>query len=706
MNKFKKQLTLLFILSTFSLKICLEEKSFNYSEENFELSKEIINILEREHFIKKSFSSIKVDAFELFLERLDPSKSIFLDREVRNFLEAIENYPLEKKSLYTNLELKKIPRSFDDLDKSLKLAFEAFGIFQDRYQQRHDFQTQLLGDIKTLNLRQTKKILKDRSEAPQPRNLQQLQDLWESSLVNDVINLNLNGNDLEEIKNKLSKRFATSLNYFKKTKQEDIFDIYINSVTSIYGPHSSYMSPKRTEDFDIDMKLSLEGIGALLSSDGLYTTVQSLVAGGPAENSNKLNAKDKIVGVGQEDDEEITDVIGWRIDDVVELIRGPKDTVVKLEIIPSSSLDESHTKVIEITRNLVKLEDLAAKKNILSITREGKEYKIGVIELPAFYMDFDAYKRREYDYKSSSKDVRKLINSLKRENIDGLILDLRNNGGGSLFEANSLAHIFLGGGTTVQVKTAKGSVHELGDRRGFQIYDDPLLILVNKFSASASEILAGAVQDYRRGLVVGTDTFGKGTVQKVETLSSGQIKFTESKFYRVSGGSTQNKGISPDINLPSPIDVEEIGEHKYLGALVHDNIRKTKFKDFDRIGSSKELLTLKHKERMSQSSIFKNLKEKKSWRAIQDNNIWVSLNIDKRKVNKERAEQELLSLENELRREMGLETFQNYKEFVEREKDPEVIDIDEAILKESANILADFIEYSFQPVVVSIESTG
>ena len=466
------------------------------------------------------------------------------------------------------------------------------------------------------------------------------------------------------------------------------------------------MSPKRTEDFDIDMKLSLEGIGALLSSDGLYTTVQSLVAGGPAENSNKLNAKDKIVGVGQEDDEEITDVIGWRIDDVVELIRGPKDTVVKLEIIPSSSLDESHTKVIEITRNLVKLEDLAAKKNILSITREGKEYKIGVIELPAFYMDFDAYNRREYDYKSSSKDVRKLINSLKRENIDGLILDLRNNGGGSLFEANSLAHIFLGGGTTVQVKTAKGSVHELGDRRGFQIYDDPLLILVNKFSAAASEILAGAVQDYRRGLVVGTDTFGKGTVQKVETLSSGQIKFTESKFYRVSGGSTQNKGISPDINLPSPIDVEEIGEHKYLGALVHDNIRKTKFKDFDRIGSSKELHTLKHKERMSQSSIFKNLKEKKSWRAIQDNNIWVSLNIDKRKVNKERAEQELLSLENELRREMGLETFQNYKEFVEREKDPEVIDIDEAILKESANILADFIEYSFQPVVVSIESTG
>jgi len=707
MNKLKKQLLLLFILSTFPLKICLEERSFNYSEENFELSKEIINILEGEHFIKKSFSTIKVDAFELFLERLDPSKSIFLDREVRNFLETLENYPLEKKSLYINSEIKKITtNSFDDLDISLKLAFEAFRVFQERYQQRHDFQTTLLGDIGNLNLRQSKKILKDRSEAQPPRNMQQLRELWESSLVNDVINLNLNGNELDEIKDKLSKRFSTSLNYFKKTQQEDVFDIYINSVASIYGPHSSYMSPKRTEDFDIDMKLSLEGIGALLSSDGLYTSVQSLVAGGPAESSNKLHAKDKIVGVGQEDDEEITDVIGWRIDDVVELIRGPKDTIVKLEIIPSSSLDESHTKIIEITRNLVKLEDMAAKKNILTISREDREYKIGVIELPAFYMDFDAYKRREYDYKSSSKDVRKLINSLKRDNIDGLILDLRNNGGGSLFEANSLAHTFLGGGTTVQVKNAKGNVHELGDRRGFQIYDDPLLILVNKFSASASEILAGAIQDYRRGLVVGTDTFGKGTVQKVETLSLGQIKFTESKFYRVSGGSTQNKGVSPDIYLPSPIDVEEIGEHKYLGALIHDNIKKTKFKDFDRIGSSKKLLELKKEERMAQSSIFKNLIEKKSWRAMQDKNIWISLNIDKRRNKKEQSEQELLSLENELRRELGLETFQTYKEFVEREEDAQIIDIDEEILKESANILADFIEYSFQPIVVSIESTG
>ncbi len=707
MNKLKKLLTLLFILSTFSPKIFLEEKFFISSEENFELSKEIINILETEHFIKKKFSSIKIDAFELFLERLDPNKSIFLEREIRSFLETLGNYPSESISIKKSSQISEIQTErFDDLDMSLKLAFEAFAIFQDRYQKRHDFQTNLLGDIGNLDLRQTKKILKDRTKAPAPRNLQQLEDLWESSLVNDVINLNLNGNDLDETKIKLNKRFASSLNYFNKTKQEDLFDIYINSVTSIYGPHSSYMSPKRSEDFDIEMRLSLEGIGALLSSDGLYTSVQSLITGGPAENSKKLNPKDKIVGVGQEEDNEITDVIGWRLDDVVELIRGPKDTIVRLEIIPSSSLDESHTKIIEITRNLVKLEDQAAKKNILSVTREEKEYKIGVIELPAFYMDFDAYKRREYDYKSSSKDVRKLINSLKQEDIDGLVLDLRNNGGGSLFEANSLAHIFLGGGTTVQVKTAKGNVHELGDRRGFQIYDDPLLILVNKFSASASEILAGAIQDYRRGLVVGTDTFGKGTVQKVENLTFGQIKFTESKFYRVSGGSTQNKGVSPDIYLPSPVDVEDIGEHKYIGALLHDNIKKTKFKDFDRIGSSTELLILKHKERMNQSSVFKNLKEKKSWRKMQDENIWISLNIDKRKNKKEQSEQEILLLENQLRTELGLDTFHTYKEFLEREEDPRMIDIDEEILKESANILADFIDYSFQPVVVSLDSTS
>ena len=286
------------------------------------------------------------------------------------------------------------------------------------------------------------------------------------------------------------------------------------------------MSPRRTEDFDIGMSLSLEGIGALLSTDGLYTTISSLVPGGPAEKSDKLKPNDRIVGVAQETEDEITDVIGWRIDDVVQLIRGPKDTEVKLEIIPSTSLDESQTKIITLTRNVVKLEDQAAEKRIINIKNADSEFKLGVVELPAFYMDFNAYQRREYDFRSSSKDVKNLIRTMKNNDIDGLIIDLRNNGGGSLLEANALAQLFLGAGPKVQVKTSSGSIHGLGERRGFQFYDGPLAILVNRFSASASEILAGAIQDYERGLVLGTDTFGKGTVQRVQSLSLGQIKFT------------------------------------------------------------------------------------------------------------------------------------------------------------------------------------
>ena len=238
----------------------------------------------------------------------------------------------------------------------------------------------------------------------------------------------------------------------------------------------------------------------------MYTTISSLIPGGPAEKSNKLKPNDRIVGVAQETEDVITDVIGWRIDDVVQLIRGPKNTEVKLEVIPATSLDESQTKIITLTRNFVKLEDQAAQKRIINIKKSDSEYKLGVVELPAFYMDFDAYQRREYDFKSSSKDVKDLIRAMKNNNIDGLIIDLRNNGGGSLLEANALAHLFLGAGTKVQVKTSSGSIHGLGERRGFQFYDGPLVILVNRFSASASEILAGAIQDYERGLILGTDT--------------------------------------------------------------------------------------------------------------------------------------------------------------------------------------------------------
>ena len=676
-----KFLLLLFCSQLLLSGLLAETEEYFFNDDHVKLTNEIIEILEKHHFTKKKYLSIKTEALDSFLDRLDPSRSVFLEKEVNSFTANDLNAEI------------------NDQHASLEQAFKIFELYRSRYVERYQLQKSLLSEIETLDLRQNRKILKDRTESDRKETIEDLMRLWEDLLINDVIQLNLSGNDLNETKNKLTKRIDNQFNFFERTKSEDVIDLYINSIALTYGPHTTYMSPKRTEDFDIDMSLSLEGIGALLSNDGLYTTISSLVPGGPAEKSNKLKPNDRIVGVAQETEDVITDVIGWRIDDVVQLIRGPKNTEVKLEVIPATSLDESQTKIITLTRNFVKLEDQAAQKRIINIKKPDSEYKLGVIELPAFYMDFDAYQRREYDFRSSSKDVKDLIRGMKNNDIDGLIIDLRNNGGGSLLEANALAHLFLGAGTKVQVKTSSGSIHGLGERRGFQFYDGPLAILVNRFSASASEILAGAIQDYERGLILGTDTFGKGTVQRVQALSSGQIKFTESKFYRVSGKSTQSKGISPDIYLPSPINTEEFGENKLPGALEYDSIAKTRVRDFNRLNTSTSLLSSEHEIRINDSVLFKHHKKLKAWRKAQQEEKFLELNIDNRKAEKENKEAELLTMENDLRKEIGLNTFESYQAFLDREEIKEEPDIDEEILLEAANILSDFIEYSYKPVI-------
>ena len=681
MTRLIKFLLLLFCSQLLLSGLLAETEEYFFNDDHVKLTNEIIEILEKHHFTKKKYLSIKTEALDSFLDRLDPSRSVFLEKEVNSF--AANDLDAE----------------INDQHASLEQAFKIFELYRSRYVERYQLQKSLLSEIETLDLRQNRKILKDRTESDRKETIEDLMRLWEDLLINDVIQLNLSGNDLNETKNKLTKRIDNQFNFFERTKSEDVIDLYINSIALTYGPHTTYMSPKRTEDFDIDMSLSLEGIGALLSNDGLYTTIASLVPGGPAEKSNKLKPNDRIVGVAQETEDVITDVIGWRIDDVVQLIRGPKNTEVKLEVIPATSLDESQTKIITLTRNFVKLEDQAAQKRIINIKKSDSEYKLGVVELPAFYMDFDAYQRREYDFRSSSKDVKDLIRGMKNNDIDGLIIDLRNNGGGSLLEANALAHLFLGAGTKVQVKTSSGSIHGLGERRGFQFYDGPLAILVNRFSASASEILAGAIQDYERGLILGTDTFGKGTVQRVQALSSGQIKFTESKFYRVSGKSTQSKGISPDIYLPSPINTEEFGENKLPGALEYDSIAKTRVRDFNRLNTSTSLLSSEHEIRINDSVLFKHHKKLKAWRKAQQEEKFLELNIDNRKTEKENKESELLTMENDLRKKIGLNTFESYQAFLDREEIKEEPDIDEEILLEAANILSDFIEYSYKPVI-------
>ena len=658
----------------------LDLSTFYYTKDQVALAKEVITILENDHFLKKSFDSIQNEAFELYLERLDPNKNIFLANEIQKFKEDIKN---------------KL-----DIKDNLEIAYLAFKTYAERYQMRFDIQIEFLNNISDQDIRSSKRIVRDRSKADSLNVIEELRTLWKDLILNDVIQLMLSGNSLEDSAKKTLKRIKNQLNYFKQTRNEDVFNIYINSISSIYGPHTSYMSPKNSEDFDINMSLSLEGIGALLSPDGPYTSISSLIPGGPAEKSGLLKPKDKIIGVGQDDDKEIVDVVGWRLDDVVELIRGPKNSKVRLEIIPGTSLDDSETKEIEIIRSLVKLEDQAAEKKVINVERGYKTFKIGVIELPAFYFDFEAYQKRDYSYRSSSKDVKKLLRELNNDDIEGLILDLRNNGGGSLYEANALAHLFIGRGTTVQVKDSKGNIQGLGERWGYQFFDKPLLVLVNKFSASASEILAGAIQDYNRGIIVGTDTFGKGTVQRVDMLSAGQLKFTESKFYRVSGSSTQNKGVNPDIKIPASFDIDEIGESKLDRALEHDSIPTAYYRNFNRVGSYIDLLKEKSNERISNSLFFQSMDTRKEWRKANDI-TFLDLHIDKRKKVKEGIENFVLLEENELRRMLELPTYENYQDFLDRDEDPDSLNIDFNVLDEAANILSDLIEIKSEPLLAS-----
>ena len=658
----------------------LDLNTFYYTKDQVALAKEVITILENDHFLKKSFDSIQNEAFELYLERLDPNKNIFLANEIQKFKEDIKN---------------KL-----DIKDNLEIAYLAFKTYAERYQMRFDIQIEFLNNISDQDIRSSKRIVRDRSKVDSLNVIEELRTLWKDLILNDVIQLMLSGNSLEDSAEKTLKRIKNQLNYFKQTRNEDVFNIYINSISSIYGPHTSYMSPKNSEDFDINMSLSLEGIGALLSPDGPYTSISSLIPGGPAEKSGLLKPKDKIIGVGQDDDKEIVDVVGWRLDDVVELIRGPKNSKVRLEIIPGTSLDDSETKEIEIIRSLVKLEDQAAEKKVINVERGYKTFKIGVIELPAFYFDFEAYQKRDYSYRSSSKDVKKLLRELNNDDIEGLILDLRNNGGGSLYEANALAHLFIGRGTTVQVKDSKGNIQGLGERWGYQFFDKPLLVLVNKFSASASEILAGAIQDYNRGIIVGTDTFGKGTVQRVDMLSAGQLKFTESKFYRVSGSSTQNKGVNPDIKIPASFDIDEIGESKLDRALEHDSIPTAYYRNLNRVGSYIDLLKEKSNERISNSLFFQSMDTRKEWRKANDI-TFLDLHIDKRKKVKEGIENFVLLEENELRRMLELPTYENYQDFLDRDEDPDSLNIDFNVLDEAANILSDLIEVNSEPLLAS-----
>ncbi|MFM8833604.1 MAG: carboxy terminal-processing peptidase [Cytophagales bacterium] len=550
----------------------------------------ITELLRAYHFRKININdSLSSRIFDRYLNDLDNNKSYFLDADIK----ALEKYRF----------------AIDDFTRqeNVQPGFDIYTIFRKRYLQRMDYVFNTLLN-QSFDFSSSETMETEREKLPWPKTNEELNEIWRKIVKNQALSLKLAGKKPEEIKETLRKRFDRFAKSMMQVNSEDVFGAYMNAITEAYDPHTNYLTPKDTDLFKQGMSLSLEGIGARLQTENEYTKVFEIVPGGPAAKSGLLAPNDIIIGVAQGLEGEMVDVIGWRIDDVVKLIKGPKGTLVRLQILPAITNAKGPAKDISIVREKVKLEDQAAKKKVIEFQQDGRLQKLGVITLPSFYMDFDAYQRGDSEYRSTSRDVRKLILEMKAEGIDGLVMDLRNNGGGSLMEAVELTGLFIKEGPIVQVKNSLNKVEVLPDDEKEVLYAGPLVLLTNRFSASASEIFAGAIQDYNRGVVFGENTFGKGTVQSVYDLKRiipnaseplGELKFTFQKFYRVSGSSTQHKGVTPDIVMPSALDASKYGESASENALPWDVIKPVGFQKSGNI-SAKTIAQLNQsfKERM------------------------------------------------------------------------------------------------------------
>jgi len=507
--------------------------------------------------------------FDSYLELLDPNRIYFLETDV----EVFERYRT----------------SLDDALRHSDLlpAYEVFNVYLDRVRQRVSYARARVLQPFDFTIDENYKY--DREGEPWAGETAELDELWRMRVKNDYLRLKLTDKEDEAIVETLTERYDNLERRINELNAEDVFKFFMNAFAQSIEPHTAYLSPRNSANFEISMKLSLEGIGALLGRENEYTTISRVIPGGPASQDGRLKAGDRITGVGQGQDGKMVDVIGWRVDDVVDLIRGPKDTLVRLEVLPEDASISGPTQVIDIVRNEVKLEEQAAKSSVIEIPVEGSEdevVKIGVIDLPVFYLDFNGRAENRPDYRSSTRDVRKEIASLEEQGVQGIVVDLRNNGGGSLLEATTLTGLFIDKGPVVQVRNSNGRISLEEDVEPGMAWSGPLAVLVNRYSASASEIFAAAIQDYGRGLVIGEPTFGKGTVQSLLDLDDyapsdspgmGQLKITMAQFFRVNGGSTQNRGVEPDIRFPSVGSPEEYGESSLDNALPWTSIDPARY---------------------------------------------------------------------------------------------------------------------------------
>jgi carboxyl-terminal processing protease len=509
--------------------------------------------------------SLSSKIWDAFLKDVDYNKMYFTEADIKKFEQhryLIDDYLVKG---------------------SLEFPYEVYNLFLAKQKERNKFVNALLE--KPFDFTVDESIVLDREKAQWAKTNAQLDEQWRKMIKSQALDLKLADKADSLIAKTIKNRHSYTNKFFEKFKSEQVFASYMNAFAEQVDPHTNYMSPASAEDFKIDMAQSLEGIGAVLMFENDFVKINEVVVGGPAYKGKQLAKDDRIIGVAQGDAGEFTDITGWTTQDAVKLIRGPKGTVVRLQVLPANAPVGSIPKEYRIVREKVKLEDQGAKSEVSTFKHNGKDYKLGVITIPMFYRDWEAAQRREPDFKSTTRDVNNFLKKFEEENVDGVVIDLRNNGGGSLPEAVSLTGLFIKNGPVVQQRESGGNVSVLDDKDENVAYKGPLTVLVNRFSASASEIFAGAIQDYKRGLIVGEQSFGKGTVQTILDLNQyirdkeqlGQLKVTIAKFYRVTGSSTQHKGVTPDIEYPSAFSAQKYGESSMPNALEWDQIETSKF---------------------------------------------------------------------------------------------------------------------------------
>jgi carboxyl-terminal processing protease len=641
------------------------------------LGKEIYEYLLANHYLKFDKSKINSEKlFDSYLKRLDGNKIFFIQDDIDEFTK------------YKDTFLNSL------VEGDLEPSFLIFNRYTQRLKEHINFmQEQLKHNLDDIQFDTDKTLLIDRKDENWFATKQEQEQRWLDEFHNNVLSSQLNNTSNAKIVKKLNYRYSNMLKRMALNKSEDVFFNFVNTFTTLYDPHTQYFSPQDAENFNINMSLSLEGIGAALTIEDDYVKVASIVAGGPAEKAGQLKPGDRIVSVGQGKKGALEDIISVRLDDAVKKIRGKKNTAVRLEVIPSDSKNGS-SKIYTIIRDTVKLEDQEARSEVIEITQADtkKKYNVGVIAIPTFYMDFKQALSGNKNYKSTTRDVKKLIGKLTKDGIDGLIIDLRKNSGGALQEVNELVGLFVGREPSVQVRyiDAKQNmkVEVYGDTESTIVYDGPLLVMVDRASASASEIFAGAMQDHGRAIIVGSQTFGKGTVQAIQSLTKGQIKYTSAKFYRITGKSTQNKGVMPDIAFPSFINETEIGESTIPNAMPWDEISSVVFTSRNGVQINLDQLQQQHDIRAKQDPYFVYAKSINKYTKKYHDIKELSLNKTTRQKNIKELEDARLEIENELCKARDEPLLKDIKELDKKNSNKK--DKTDEYLQEASQILVDY----------------